>query len=392
MTVGSDPRESHRLAGPIVGGLLVLVVALGLAFYGISTRARALAEVTKETRELAIPTVAVIHPERGAPPQEIVLPGTMQAFTDAPIYARTNGYLKRRLVDIGSHVRAGQLLAEIDTPEIDQQLQQARADLETAQANLRLAQTTAIRYRDLIKSESVSQQDLDNANGNFEARRAAVASADANVRRLEQLHAFRKIEAPFDGVITARNTDVGALIDSGSNARELFHIAAVSRLRVFVNVPEAYSRATQSAVTAELTLAEFPGRTFTGTVARTSKSIDVASRTLLTEVDVDNKGGELLPGSYAEVHLKLPGAASTFRLPVNALMFRAEGMRVAAVEGAGTIRLVPITVGRDFGNSVEIIAGLTGAERIVENPPDSLDAGQTVRVAKAQATSPGAAK
>ncbi len=383
MTVGVDPRQSHRsVAGPIVGGLLFVAVALGLAFYGISTRAKALVEVTKETRELAIPTVAVIRPERGAPPQEIVLPGTMQAFTDAPIYARTNGYLKRRLVDIGSHVKAGQLLAEIDTPEIDQQLQQARADLQTAQANLRLAQTTAVRYRDLIKTESVSQQDLDNANGNFEARQAAVASADANVRRLAQLHAFRMIDAPFDGVITARNTDIGALIDSGSNARELFHIAAVHRLRVFINVPEAYSQTAQSAVTAALTLAEFPGRTFTGKVARTAKSIDVASRTLLTEVDVENTNGELLPGSYAEVHLKLPASAATFRLPVNALMFRAEGMRVATLDAAGKVSLLPVTIGRDFGNSVEIISGLTGTEQVVESPPDSLEDGQTVRVAK----------
>ncbi len=227
--------KSGRLA-PIAGGVLLIALALGLAFRGISTRARALDVVTKETRELGLPTVSVVSPERGAPQEEIVLPGTMQAFTDASIYARTNGYLKRRLVDIGAHVKTGQLLAEIDTPELDQQIMQARADLATADANTRLAMTTAERYRDLIQTDSVSRQDLDNANGNLEARQTAVESARANVKRLEQLYAYRRIEAPFDGVITARNTEIGALIDSGSNARELFHIAAVHKLRVFVSV------------------------------------------------------------------------------------------------------------------------------------------------------------
>ena len=225
------------------GGVLLLVVAVGLAFWGISTRAKALSVVTKETRELAVPTVSVITPERGAPQQEIVLPGTMQAFTDAPDLRAHDGYLRKWYVDIGARVRAGQVLADIDTPEIDQQLEQARADLATAEANARLAQTTAERYRDLIKTDSVSKQDLDNANGSLEAKATAVTSSRANVKRLEQLHAFGKITAPFDGVVTARNTDVGALIDSGSNAKELFHVAAVHRLRVFVNVPEIYSRA-----------------------------------------------------------------------------------------------------------------------------------------------------
>lgn len=224
--------------GPMVGGLVLLVAAGGAAFWGVSTRTRALAVVTQETREMAVPTVAVARPMTGSAPQDITLPGTMMAFTDAPIYARTNGYLKKWFADIGTHVKAGQQLAEIDTPELDQQLLQARADLGTAQANARLAQTTAERYRDLIKSDSVSRQDLDNANGGLEAREAAVESARANVRRLEQLQAFRRIEAPFDGVVTARNTDIGALIDSGSNARELFHVANVSRLRVFINVPQ----------------------------------------------------------------------------------------------------------------------------------------------------------
>jgi RND family efflux transporter MFP subunit len=382
MRVGSETeRAKGRRLGPVVGGLVLLVLMLGLAFWGVSTRAKTLALVTTETRQLAVPTVTVVSAERGVPQEEISLPGSIQAFTDASIFARTNGYLKRRLVDIGSHVRAGALLAEIDTPELDSQLQQARAELATAEANSRLAMTTAERYRDLIKTESVSRQDLDNANGNLEARQAAVESAKANVKRLEQLHAFRRIEAPFDGVIIARNTEIGALIDSGSNAKELFHIAAVHRLRVFVSVPEVYSRAAQPGISAALTLKEFPGRTFTGTLERTAQSIDVASRTLLTEIDVDNAKGELLPGSYAEVHLKLPTPTATLKLPVNALIFKTDGLQVATVKG-DRIALVPVVVGRDFGNDVEIVNGLSGDERVVVNPPDSLGDGVTVRVAQ----------
>jgi RND family efflux transporter MFP subunit len=379
--------DQKRGLGPAIGGLLLIAGALGLAFWGISTRAKALAVVTRETTELATPTVGVVTPERGVPQEEIALPGTMQAFTDAPIYARTNGYLKRRLVDIGAQVKAGQLLAEIDTPEIDQQLEQARADLATAEANARLAETTAERYRDLIKTDSVSRQDLDNANGNFDARRAATESARANVKRLEQLHAFRRIEAPFDGVITARNTDIGALIDSGSNARELFHIAQVRTLRVFVNVPQVYSRAAQPGLKAELTLKEFPGRTFTGTLERTAQSIDIASRTLLTEIDVDNARGELLPGAYADVHLHLPNPTTMLKLPVSALIFKADGLQVAIVNG-DRVGIVPVTVGRDFGSDVEILTGLSGNERVVANPPDSLADGVTVRVAAPRTEKP----
>jgi RND family efflux transporter MFP subunit len=375
--------SNRKSSGPIVGGILLVIIAIGLALWGISARAKSLTVVTRETRELAVPTVSVIAPERGAPQQDIVLPGTMQAFTDAAIYARTNGYLRKWYVDIGGRVRAGQVLADIDTPEVDHQLDQARADLLTAEANERLAQTTAERYRDLIKTDSVSKQDLDNANGGLEAKTTAVTSARANVRRLEQLHAFAKITAPFDGVVTARNVDVGALIDSGSNAKELFHVAAVHRLRVFINVPEIYSRAARVGMKAELTLSEFPGRPFTGTLARTAQSIDVASRTLLTEVDVDNSAGELLPGSYAEVHLKLPTGASTFRLPINAVIFRTEGVRVAVVSPDGRVTLQPVTLGRDYGNSVEVVAGLAGNEQVIVNAPDSIEAGQTVHLAGA---------
>jgi RND family efflux transporter MFP subunit len=373
-------HRRKRSYGPLLA-VLAIVVAVGAAFWGITTRARALAVVTRETQELAIPTVAVVSPERGAGREEIVLPGNMHAFADAAIYARTNGYLKRWYTDIGSHVRTSQLLAEIDTPEIDHQLQQARADLATAQANERLAQTTAERYRDLMKTDSIAQQDLDNANGSLEARAAAVESARANVRRLEQLQSFKRIEAPFDGVITARNTEIGALIDSGSNAKELFHVAAVHRLRVFVHVPEVYARVAQTGLQADLTLKEFPGRRFTGTLVRTAQSIELASRTLLTEVDVDNPKGELLPGSYAEVHFKLATPASTLKIPVSALIFRADGLMVATIKDGNHVAIVPVTAGRDYGNAVEIVGGLDGSERIVVNPSDSLTDGQTVRVA-----------
>ena len=365
---------------PIVASCALALAAVGTAFWGISSRTRALAEVTKETQEHAVTTVAVVSPERGVPQEEIVLPGTMQPFVDSPIYARTNGYLRRWYADIGTRVTSGELLAEFDAPEVQQQQQQPRADEATEQANARLARITADRYRELIKSESVAQQDLDNANGNLEARLAAVASAHANVMRLEQLQGFARIEAPFAGMITARSTDVGALIDSGSNARELFHIADTRRLRVFVNVPEVYSRSAQAGLHADLTLKEFPGRRFAGMLARTSRSIDVASRTLLTEIDVDNAKGELLPGSYCEVHLKLPGATSTLKLPVNAIVFKTDGLQVATVEHGNRIALKTIVVGRDYGGTIEVVSGLDPDAAVVVNPPDSVAEGQAVRI------------
>src|SRR5215831_17619893 len=371
------------MKGPIVGGTILLVAAVGAAAWGVSARTKALTVVTNETREMAVPTVAITQPQQAAPQQEIVLPGTMQAFADAGVYARVNGYLKHWTADIGTRVKKGQLLAEIDTPELDQQLMQARADLATAQGNTRLAQTTAERYRDLIKSDSVSRQDLDNANGNLEAKEAAEESSRANVKRLEQLQAFRRIEAPFDGVVTARNTEVGALIDSGSNAKELFHVAQMDKLRVFINVPQVYSRAATPGLAAELTLKEFPGKSFTGRLARTANAIDVASRTLLTEIDIDNASGQLLAGSYAEVHLKLPTPATTMKRPEESLIFKGENLQVAKVDASNRVKMVDITTGRDFGDSVEVLAGLTVADRVVLNPPDSLADGQTVRIVPA---------
>jgi len=361
-------------------GAVVLLAGAIAAIWGISSRARAMTELTRETHEMAIVTVAVTRPTAGASGEDVTLPGNVQAFTDAAIFARTTGYLKRRLADIGSHVKAGQVLAEIDTPEIDQQLLQARADLATAQANERLAKTTADRYEDLIKSDSVSRQDYDNAIGTYEARKAAVQSSEANVKRLEELQRFKTIYAPFDGVITARNTDIGALIASGETAKELFHIASMDKVRIYVNVPQIYSRAAQPGLSGDIAIRELPGRHFSGKIVRTAQTIDPNSRTLLVEIDMDNPTGELMPGSYAEVHLKLPTAATALRLPVNTLIFRSEGLRVAVVKD-DRVHLQPVTMGRDFGTSVEVLSGVTANDRVVVSPPDSLEEGQTVQVA-----------
>jgi RND family efflux transporter MFP subunit len=394
-----DPVEAHTRERVTNGGpnspgskvtrvvmllLIVLVVAL-VVIWGISNRHQANAQLAQETRELAISTVSVIHPKAGAPQQEIVIPGDMQPYTDAPIFARTNGYLKKWYADIGANVKAGQLLAEIDSPEVDQQLQQARADLSTAQANMNLAEITATRYKELMKTDSVSQQDVDNAMGNYDARRTTVESAQANVKRLQELQSFEKVYAPFDGVLTARNTDVGQLIDSGSSggtSRELFHIAAVNPLRVYINVPQFDSPQIRPGLHAQLVLTEFPGRKFEGTVVRSSGAIDNATRTLLTEVDVDNFDHLLKPGGYVEVHLKLPSPVNTFTLPVNATIFKSEGLQVAIVKNGKTISLIPVTPGRDFGTEIEVVAGLKGDEWVVLNPSDSLSEGSVVRVAE----------
>ena len=388
----SARNENKQIRSASTGGaatrtiafILTLVAVLLVVVWGISSRRKANAQLAQETRDLSIPVVNVVHPKRGAPQQEIILPGSMQPYIDAPIYARTNGYLKAWHADMGARVKTGQLLAEIDSPEVDQQLQQARADLATAQANMHLAEITATRYKDLMNTQSVSQQDVDNATGNFDMRKTAVESAQSNVKRLQDTQSFEKIYAPFDGVITARNTDIGALIDSGSaggTTHELFHIAAVKRLRVYVNVPEMYSPAIRAGLRANLTLAEFPGRKFEGMVVRDSGAIDNTSRTLLTEIDVNNASGELKPGGYVEVHLQLPSAVTTFTLPVNAIIFRSAGMQVATVKDKKTIFLQSIAPGRDFGTAIEVLAGLKGDEWVVLDPPDALSNGQVVEVA-----------
>jgi RND family efflux transporter MFP subunit len=373
-----DGRSKHGLLVAIV----VLLIALGVVIGGILPRLKAKADLRIATNDLAVPTVNVAHPKAGSPQTEIVLPGNIQAFADSPIYARTNGYLKKWYADIGARVNGGQLLAEIETPEIDQQLDQAEADLNTARANYRLSEITAARYQALLKTDSVSKQDVDNATGDFEAKKAMVASAESNTRRLQQLQSFEKIYAPFDGVITARNTDIGHLIDSGASspAMELFHIVAIHTLRVYVTLPQQYSQAAALGLSADLTLQEFPGRRFKGKLVRTANSIDLATRTLLVEVDVDNPTGELLPGAYAQVHLKVPSGPPSVILPVSALIFRSQGLQAGIVENGDRAELKDIVVGRDFGNEVEVVSGVTRNDLVIVNPPDSLISGEMVHV------------
>jgi RND family efflux transporter MFP subunit len=363
--------------------ILALLVVAGVIVLGIVPRKRAEANLAKETEVMAVPTVSVVHPQRGSPINEVILPANVQPYIDAPIYARTNGYLKKWYADIGTPVKAGELLAEIETPEVDQQLRQAHADLGTAEANLNLAQITANRYEGLLKTDSVSKQDADNAQGSYAAQKATVQSMEANVKRLEELQAFERIYAPFNGVITARNTDIGQLIDAGSSGgtrTELFHIAQTDKLRVYVNVPQGYAPYAKPGLDADLVLAEYPGRRFPGKLVRTANAIDQSTRTLLVEIRVDNPTGTLLSGAYAEAHLKLPNAGSAFILPVNTLLFRSEGLRVAAVTDGNRTALMPITVGHDYGTQIEIVAGLTGNESVIINPPDSIVAGEPVRV------------
>jgi RND family efflux transporter MFP subunit len=385
--IGSPQKISRvrKVARPSFIAAGVIVVLAGVIFAGVIPRLKARSQVRQETMEIAVPTVTVIRPQHAAPAQEIQLPGNIQPFTNAPIYARTNGYLKRWYFDIGAHVKAGQLLVEIESPEVDQQLQQARADLATAKANNDLAASTATRYEDLLKTDAVAKQDVDNAEGNSKAKKAMVDSAQYNVNRLEQLQSFEKIYAPFDGVVTARNTDIGDLIDSGATggvAKALFQMASIQKLRVYVNVPQAYSQAATPGLTADLTFAEFPGKTFQGKLVRTANAIDVTSRTLLTEIDLDNPTGKLLTGAYTEVHLKLPSTVVTYLLPVTALIFRTNGLQVATVKNGTRAELTPITLGRDFGTQVEVVSGISDDDSVIISPPDSLVSGETVQIAQ----------
>jgi RND family efflux transporter MFP subunit len=383
-------RRSRR--GWIIGGAIFLVFA-GVLVFGILERIHTSAAVKAETADLAVPIVSVVAPQRAAPSQEIVLPGNVQPFITSPVFARTNGYLEHWYFDIGAHVKKGQLLAVIASPEVDQQLQQARSNLLTAEANLELASITKDRYQGLKKTNAVSQQDVDNAVGTYNANKAIVEADQAAVQQYSALVSFEKVYAPFDGIITARNTDIGDLINSGSSAvvkTDLFHIAQPGMLRVYVNVPEEYSQRTKPGLTAQLNLAEFPGRTFTGKLVRTAEAINYTTRTLLVEVDVNNPSGELLSGAYAEVHFKVPGQTSTYIVPVDTLLFRKEGLNVAVVEN-GKAKLMPVVAGHDFGNSIEIVSGLKGNESVIESPPDSIVTGETVHITQPTATAPPAA-
>jgi RND family efflux transporter MFP subunit len=364
---------------------IALIVVAALLVSGILARVKARNKLRVETAQVALTAVSVVSPKQTAPAEEIILPGNVQPFITAPIYARTNGYLKKWYVDIGARVKQGQLLAVIETPEVDQQLQQARSNLLTAQANLELASITKTRYLGLLKSNAVSQQDVDNAVGTYNANKAIVEADQAAVDQYTALVSFEKIYAPFDGIVTARNTDIGDLINSGSGGgakTDLFHIAQPGKLRVYVNVPEEYSQGIKVGMTADLSLAEFPGRKFRGKLVRTADAITVTTRTLLVEIDVDNPTGTLLTGSYAEVHLAVPTQASTFLLPVNTLLFRSEGLRVGVVKD-GKVALTAVTPGHDFGNQIEIVSGLKPNDQVIINPPDSLITGQQVNIVQA---------
>jgi RND family efflux transporter MFP subunit len=380
MSKTKHPRKGASLWALLPG--LVAAGALGLFIHsGIRGRVEAESDLQHATEQAAIEDVSVVRPKAAAPIDEVVLPGATQPFVNSPIYARTNGYLVKWFYDIGAKVKQGDLLAIIDTPELDKQLQQARADLETAKANLSLSKTTAERWQGLVKTRSVSQQSTDQALDNLNATQASVDSYAANVRRLEDLVSFEKVYAPFDGVITVRNTDTGWLIDAGagSPSKELFQLAQTSTLRIFVAVPEVYSRAARIDDMATLTLDEFPSETFRGTITRTSESIDMASRTLNTEVDVDNPAGQLLPGAYVRVHLKLPSQTRSVIIPAEALLFRSEGLRVGVVRN-GHAELVPITIGVDYGSAVQVTSGLTTKDQVIASPSDSLISGTPVRV------------
>ncbi len=372
-----------RTAGAFLSMLLIagaVLLAL-LILHGIQGRVRAESSLVQRTEERAIPGVHVIQPKRGGLAGELALPGSMEAFTETPVYARTNGYLRKWYVDIGAQVKSGQLLAEIETPEIDQQLRQAKAELTTAQANLKLAKSTAERWESLRKNDSVSQQATDEKLGDLESKGAVMEASAANVKRLEETQAFQKIYAPFDGVITARNIDIGDLVNAGSNGpgKELFHMAAVHLMRVYIQVPQMNSRSATPGTPAELDIPEMPGRHFAGRVARTSDSMDVASRTLKVEVDVDNPQGLLMPGEFVEVRLKLPAPVNSVTVPVNALLFRSEGMSAAAVRD-GRVVLLPVTIGHDYGDALEVTSGLRPDEQLIVNPPDSIASGQKVQV------------
>jgi RND family efflux transporter MFP subunit len=380
VSVGSMSEPGGRKGTLLVGIILIGLLCFAIV-YGVRSRATAEDELKRSTEAAAIPSVNITHPSGGSAAQEIVLPGNTQAFTDTPIYARTNGYLRRWYVDIGSHVRKGQLLAEIETPELDQQLQQAEADLKSAEANMQLAQTTSVRWQSLLEKHAVSKQETDQMVSDYAARQANYAASQANVRRLKELQGYERVMAPFDGTITARNTDIGALIGSGSGAspRELFHLAAVGRLRIYVAVPEVYADSVRDGEKVSITQDADPKTIITGTISRNSSAIDQMSRTLNVQVDVDNSKGQLLPGAYVFVHLNLPAASHTVTIPSNTLLFRAEGLRVGVVRD-GVVQLTPITIGHDFGASVEVTSGLTPNDVVVLDPSDSLTSGTKVEV------------
>lgn len=373
----NPPRNVKPLLG--LGLIGAAVIAIGID-RGIHSRVLAQTELQQIATSSAVPTVVVVHPTPGSDAGEIDLPGNIQAFNDTAVYARTSGYVKHWYVDIGTHVKQGQLLAVIETPELDQQLQQAQADLNNAEANLKIAEITARRWQNLLKINSVSQQETDQAVSDLSSKQAMVASNKANVDRLTKLQAFEHVTAPFDGVITARNTDIGSLIQAGDNTtpKELFHLAAIQKLRIFIPVPETDAPYVKTAEKVQVTTDAFPKQVFEGIVVRNSDAIDLASRTLNVEVDVNNRSGQLLPGAYAFVHLKAPSSEGAVTIPSNTLLFRSEGLRAGVVRD-GRVKLTPIKIGQDYGATVEVVAGLTPNDLVVVSPSDSLADGASVK-------------
>jgi RND family efflux transporter MFP subunit len=382
----NEPSSQPKRTGPPIPvgryALILGIVALVLALWGVIDRVRARNALAREATAATAPSVITAKPTPAPGSEELVLPGSVQAFIEAPIYARTTGYLRRWVTDIGAHVKQGELLAEIDAPEVDQQLHQAQADLATAQANSQLALTTNERWQSLLATHSVSQQDADAKAGDLAAKEAATKSANANLERIKDLESFTRVLAPFDGVITQRNTDVGALINPGaSSGAALFREADTHKLRVYVLVPEPYAASTRAGTSAELHFTEHPGQSFPASIVRTANALDPALRTLQVELQVDNANGELFPGAYAEVHFKLPGGvADSLRVPINALLFRSQGMQVATVGADNHVKLQSVTPGRDFGTSIEIVSGLDAQQNIIINPADSLADGALVHV------------
>ena len=369
--------------------LILLIVAVCLGLWAEVSRVLARDALRKETAEAAVPTVITTAPSRTALGEELVLPGTVQAYTEAPIYARTSGYLKEWRVDIGSFVNKGDVMAEIDSPEVDQQYSQAQADLATARANEALAGSTNVRWQGLLGTESVSKQDADEKAGDAAAKKAAADSAAANVSRLRELESFKRVVAPFTGVITARNTDIGALINAGqSTGTELFRMADTHKLRIYVQVPETYAAVTSPGLEAELRFAERPHQSFAAKTVRTSNALDPTLRTLQVELELDNANHAVFPGAYAEVHFKLPASSETLRLPANTVLFRAEGLQVATIDGQRRVKLKSIVQGRDFGNTIEVLSGLEPNDTVILNPPDSLIDGVVVRIAPPKIAAP----
>src|SRR5580704_8648892 len=381
-TVSVEPRKTRKVGRALIAlSALIVLAVVAVAASGIRERKAAAESLVQAAQAGAVAQVSVVYPKLGGNTEELVLPANIQAFVEAPIYARTHGYLKRWYFDIGAHVQQGELMAEIDTPEVDQQLAQTRADLKSVQANLELAHTTAVRWQSLLEKHAVSKQETDQAVSDYVAKQAAVDSGMANVRRLEQLQSYEKVYAPFNGVVTARETDVGALIDGDSSPKELFHLAAIDKLRVYVPVPEVSAAAVRTGEQVTLTSDEYPNRIFHGTLVRDSSAIDSQSRTLNVEVDIDNSTGKLLPGSYAFVHIRVPGGANGLAIPAATLLFRAEGLQVGVVRN-GHAELVPITIGRDYGDTVEVTSGLQRNDAVILSPSDSLIGGAPVQIAK----------